>query len=179
MKALATALLLLLSACTGMGDGRPPPSTVPSVDLQRYLGTWYEIARFPNRFQDGGNRRCEATSATYAARPDGRIAVTNRCVDAGAGGVERIAQGQAYAVPGTGDAKLRVSFFWPFYGDYWVIALDPDYRWAVVGSPGRDYLWVLSRTPAMSPGDYAGAVSAAAGEGFEVARLQPTPQPGR
>jgi apolipoprotein D and lipocalin family protein len=90
-----------------------------------------------------------------------------------------VATATAYAVEGSGNARLRVTFFWPFYGDYWVIGLDPDSRWAVVGSPGRDYLWVLSRTPALPASDYAAAVAAAAAQGFDVARLQPTPQRGR
>ena len=153
--------------------------TVPAVDLSRYLGTWYEIARFPNTFQDGRGRNCVATTATYALRPDGQVAVTNRCLDANAGNAEAIATGSAYAVAGGNNARLRVTFFWPFYGDYWVIGLDPEYRWAVVGAPRRDYLWILSRTPAMTPGDYAQAVAAAAGQGFDVARLQPTPQQAR
>jgi apolipoprotein D and lipocalin family protein len=85
-----------------------------------------------------------------------------------------MAEGRAYAVEGSGGARLRVSFFWPFYGDYWVVGLSPDYRWAVVGSPGRDYLWLLSRTPAMAPGDYDAAVAIARREGFDTSRLRPT-----
>jgi apolipoprotein D and lipocalin family protein len=179
MRAALLSLLLLLGACATEQATRPPVQTVAAVDLQRYLGTWYEIARFPNSFQDGRGRRCVETTATYGLRPDGQVSVTNRCLDAGDGGRETVATATAYAVEGSGNARLRVTFFWPFYGDYWVIGLDPDYRWAVVGSPGRDYLWVLSRTPEMSSGDYAAAVGAAAAQGFDVARLQPTPQRGR
>jgi apolipoprotein D and lipocalin family protein len=178
MRRLACLLLLLLGACA-TAPGRMTPNTVAAVDLERYQGRWYEIARFPNSFQDGGGRRCEATTAEYAARPDGTVSVVNRCLDAGAGGRERVAEGSAYAVPGSGNARLRVSFFWPFYGDYWVLGLDPDYRWALVGAPGRDYLWILSRTPRMAAADYAEAVAIARAEGFEVLRLQPTPQPAR
>jgi len=178
MKRLVVLALLLLGACATPPAG-PPVQTVAAVDLNRYLGTWYEIARLPNSFQDGGTRRCIETTATYALRPDGQIGVTNRCLDAGAGGQEAVATARAYAVEGSGNAKLRVTFFWPFYGDYWVIGLDPDYRWAVVGAPGRNFLWILSRTPVMSAGDYAAAVGTAAAQGFEVARLQPTPQQAR
>jgi apolipoprotein D and lipocalin family protein len=178
MRRLALLALLLAGACAATPP-RAPVQTVATVDLQRYLGTWYEIARFPNSFQDGRGRRCIETTATYALRPDGQISVANRCLDAAEGNRETIANGTAYPVEGSGNARLRVSFFWPFYGDYWVIALDPDYRWAVVGAPGRDYLWVLSRTPALSAGDYAAAVAAAAAQGFEIARLQPTPQRAR
>ena len=174
----ALLLLLLLGACA-TEPPRTPVRTVEAVDLQRYAGTWYEIARFPNSFQDGRGRRCEETTATYALRPDGQVAVTNRCLDAADGGREIVATATAYAVEGSNNARLRVTFFWPFYGDYWVIGLDRDYRWAVVGAPGRDYLWVLARTPALSAGDYAAAVGAAAEQGFDIERLQPTPQRGR
>lgn len=173
-------LLLLLAGCAiPVERPRPPVETVQGVDLQRYAGTWYEIARFPNWFQDGRGRRCIDTVASYTLRPNGQVGVTNRCRDAADGGREIVATGTAYAVEGSGNAKLRVTFFWPFYGDYWVIGLDPDYRWAVVGAPGRDYLWILSRGPVMGAGDYAAAVGAAAAQGFDVERLQPTPQDGR
>jgi apolipoprotein D and lipocalin family protein len=169
---------LLLAGCATQ-PALPPVQTVPSVELDRYLGTWFEIARLPNSFQDGRGRRCIATTASYAARPEGQIAVTNRCLDAADENREVVATATAYPVEGSGNAKLRVTFFWPFYGDYWVIGLDPDYRWAVVGGPDRDYLWVLSRTPVMAAGDYAQAVAIAAAQGFDVERLQPTPQPSR
>ena len=109
-------------------------------------------------------------------RPDGRIGVRNRCRNAAAGGAEREAEATAYAVEGSDGARLRVSFFWPFHGDYWVIGLDPGYRWAVVGDPERKYLWILSRTPAMRAADHAEAVAIARAQGFPVERLQPTPQ---
>jgi len=173
MKAATAALLLALTACVAP-PGPDAPATVPAVDLTRYLGTWHEIARLPNRFQDG-SRVCEAVTATYTARPDGRIGVLNRCEDQG---VERSAAGQAYAIEGSGNARLRVSFFWPFFGDYWVIGLDPDYRWAVVGNPDRDYLWILSRTPVMAPADRAMAEGIARAQGFPLDKLRVTRQPG-
>jgi apolipoprotein D and lipocalin family protein len=169
IRRLLLALPLLLAACA-KPPASPPPATVASVDLARYAGTWHEVARFPNSFQDRPGRECRATTATYTARPDGTIGVVNRCQDLR--GEEQVATGSAYAVDGSGNAKLRVTFFWPFYGDYWVIGLDPDYRWAVVGAPGRNFLWVLSRTAAMSEADYAVAVAIARAQGFEVARLR-------
>ncbi|WP_439595206.1 lipocalin family protein [Falsiroseomonas sp.] len=172
MKRALVAVLLLLGACATAPD-RPPVATVPQVDLARYAGTWFEISRIPNSFQDGP-RGCTHTTATYTPRPDGRVGVVNRCLDNA--GAPRLAEGEAYVVEGSGNAKLRVSFFWPFYGDYWVIGLDPGYRWAVVGAPGRDYLWILSRRPALAPGYYAEAVGIAAAQGFVVSRLQTTPQ---
>jgi len=162
-------LLTLLAGCAAPAPTADTPRTVAAVDLQRYLGVWHEVTRFPNRFQDGGGKRCTEVTATYTAREDGQIGVENRCMDRGE---ERIVRGRAYAVEGSNNARLRVTFFWPFYGDYWVIGLDPDYRWVVVGAPGRDYLWVLSRTPEMAPGDYARAVELARAQGFDVGKLQ-------
>jgi apolipoprotein D and lipocalin family protein len=176
-RAILLAALLLAGCATP--PARPPVQTVPEVDLTRYLGTWFEIARLPNSFQDGRGRRCTGTTASYAARPEGGIAVANRCLDAADDNREVTATGSAYAVEGSGNARLRVTFFWPFYGDYWVIGLDPDYRWAVVGAPGREYLWILSRTPVMAEGDRAQALATAAAQGFDLDRLQPTPQPSR
>lgn len=168
IRRLVLILPLLFAACAKAPEG-PPPATVASVDLSRYAGTWHEIARFPNSFQDG-RRACTNTTATYTGRPDGTVGVVNRCRNAQ--GEEVTATASAYAVEGSGNAKLRVTFFWPFYGDYWVIGLDPEYRWAVVGAPGRNYLWVLSRTAEMSEADYAAAVEVARGQGFEVGRLR-------
>ncbi|HYF06611.1 MAG TPA: lipocalin family protein [Acetobacteraceae bacterium] len=175
-RAALAALFVLVASCAGvtMGD-RPPPATVGQVDLSRYAGTWYEIARLPTSFQDGPNRRCEDVTATYIPRPDGTLSVVNRCRDAANGGQERVAEGIARpASPGSD--RLRVSFFWPFFGDYWVIGLDPEYRWAVVGGPDRDYLWILSRTPDMPAGAYAAAREIARREGYDVSRLAITRQ---
>ena len=145
--------------------------TVAAVDLARYLGTWHEVARYPNRFEDGSGLDCRNVTAEYARRPDGDISVVNRCTNA-VNGEAKEARGHAYAVAGANNARLRVSFFWPFYGDYWVLGLDPGYRWAVVGAPGRDYLWVLSRTPAMSEADYAAALATARAQGFDLGRVK-------
>lgn len=173
------ALALLLGGCAAFTPTQPAPGlpqTVAAVDVPRYLGTWYEAARFPVSFQDGATVRCEDVTAVYSPRPDGRIDVVNTCRNALAGGAIRSASAIATPVPGSGNARLRVAFFWPFHGDYWVIGLDPDYRWAVVGGPGRNYLWVLSRTPAMADADFARALEAARAQGFDVARLQRTAQ---
>jgi apolipoprotein D and lipocalin family protein len=175
-RALLIAVLALLSACMSTPSAFAPV-TVPAVDLNRYAGRWYEIARYPNRFQDGSRGICEGTTATYSLRADGQVSVVNRCVaKTNEGQVERVANGVAYALPNSGNARLRVSFFWPFYGDYWVIGLDPDYRWAVVGSPGRDYLWILSRESVMPAGAYLQALEIARRAGFDTAKLQVSPQ---
>jgi len=177
LRTLLLALPLILLGCAGTPPaGAPRP--VAAVDPDRYHGTWYEIARLPMFAQDGPGIACEEVTATYTARPDGRIGVLNRCVNALDGDAPRGVPGRAYAVEGSNDARLRVSFLWPFHADYWVIGLDPDYRWAVVGEPRRRYLWILSRTPAMAPEDYAQAVAIARTQGYDLTGLRTTRQRG-
>jgi apolipoprotein D and lipocalin family protein len=151
----------------------PTLQTVPHVDLERYLGTWYDIASFPQRFQKG----CTATTATYTLRPDGELEVLNRCRKGSLHGKEDSARGRARVVdPGT-NAKLEVSFFRPFWGDYWIIDLGSNYEYAVVGHPSRDYLWILSRTPTMDAAVYEGILARLRAQGYAVERLQRTLQP--
>ncbi|MCX6930439.1 MAG: lipocalin family protein [Verrucomicrobia bacterium] len=154
-------------------DSLPSMQVMPSVDLARYAGKWYEIARLPNRFQ----RDCVAnTTATYTVRPDGKITVLNECRSAD--GRVKSAKGTARVADAKGpNTKLKVSFFWPFSGNYWIIDLDPDYRWAVIGEPGRDYLWILSREPRLDEGLYTRIVERAKQQGYEVARVMKTAQP--
>jgi apolipoprotein D and lipocalin family protein len=145
----------------------PPLQTVAHVDLSRYLGTWYEIASFPQRFQRG----CTASTATYTLRADGDIDVLNRCRQGSVNGPEKSARGRARVVDRATNAKLEVSFFRPFWGDYWIIDLSDDYSYAVVGHPGRDYLWILSRTPTMAEATYQSIVARLVGQGYETSRL--------
>lgn len=159
----------------------PPLGTVAHVDLGRYVGTWYEIAAFPQRFQRG----CTATMAIYTLRPDGDLDVLNRCRKGSLEGEEKSARGRARVVDRATNAKLEVSFFRPFWGDYWIIDLAGDYSHAVVGHPGRDYLWILARTPAMDEATYQGIVTRLQAQGYETSRLVrtlqsaiPTPAPG-
>jgi apolipoprotein D and lipocalin family protein len=143
---------------------QPPVTSVPAVDLARYVGKWYEIAAFPMYFQ----RNCVGdTTAEYTLRPDGEVTVDNRCRTASAG---EHASGRAWAVEGTGNAQLKVSFFWPFRSDYWVIGLDGDYRWAVVGNPNRKYLWVLSRTPTLDEATWQAIDARIAAAGYDRAK---------
>lgn len=164
--------ILLASFSVGASAQEKPLEVVPSVDLARYAGKWYEIARLPNRFQ----RDCSGNvTATYTLRPDGKIQVLNQCTDKS--GKVKSARGTARLVGGREpNTKLKVSFFWPFRGDYWIIDLDPDYRWAVVGEPRRRYLWVLSREPQMSEETYEAIVRRAAEKDFDVSRLIRTAQ---
>lgn len=173
------ALVLLLGGCAALVPTQPAPGlpqTVAGVDVPRYLGTWFEVARLPVSFQDGPGVRCADVTAVYSPRPDGRIEVVNTCRNALAGGAIRSASAVATAVEGSNNARLRVAFFWPFHGDYWVIGLDPEYRWAVVGAPSRNVLWVLSRTTVMAEADFSRAVEIARGQGFDVGRLVRTEQ---
>jgi apolipoprotein D and lipocalin family protein len=175
---LITSLMgaLLLVGCgtsTTVRLGLPPLQTVPHVDLPRYLGHWYEIAAFPQSFQRG----CTASTATYSLRDDGDIDVLNRCRDGSLEGEVRQAKGRARVVDRATNAKLEVSFFRPFWGDYWVVDLGADYEYAVVGHPGRDYLWILSRTPTMDAAVYDGILARLRAQGYEVERLHRTLQP--
>lgn len=172
--ALAAALLAGCATTTTERLKLPPLKAVEQVELGRYLGTWYEIAAFPQRFQRG----CTASTATYALRADGQIDVLNRCRKDRLDGEEKVAAGLARVVDAKSNAKLEVSFFRPFWGAYWILELGGDYQYAVVGHPSRDYLWILSRTPAMEPAVYQAIVSRLADQGYETSRLVKTLQPG-
>jgi apolipoprotein D and lipocalin family protein len=152
-----------------------PLEVVPKVDLARYAGKWYEVARLPNRFQ----RDCAGdTSATYSLRPDGKIKVVNECRKAD--GKVKQATGTARLAAKEGpNTKLKVTFFWPFSGDYWIIGLDPDYRWAAIGEPSRRYFWVLSRTPSMDEATLRKVLEDARRQGYDLSTLLRTPQSGR
>lgn len=157
---------------------KPEVRTVVSVSLDRYIGKWYEVARFPNRFQT----QCTGdVTAEYQKRGDGRIDVTNRCRKADRAFKEAI--GVARIVDTGSNTKLKVRFApawlsWVpmVWGDYWIIGLAQDYSYAVVGEPGREYLWILSRTPNMSGESYQAALKQAAEQGFDVTKLQRTKQ---
>lgn len=176
-RALTLPLVLcaaLSAACstTTTRLGLPPLQTVKSVDLNRYTGTWYEIASFPQRFQKG----CSNTTATYRLREDGEIDVVNRCTKADEDGKIDTANGRARVVDPKDPTKLEVSFFRPFWGDYWIIDLGDNYNYAVVGHPSRDYLWILSREPKMDPELYATIVRRLKDNGYETERLVRTLQ---
>jgi apolipoprotein D and lipocalin family protein len=169
--ALAGLLLAFGAAGCGLLRGGPPLEVADDVELGRYLGTWYEIASFEGvRFQEG----CTGTTADYGRRDDGRIEVVNRCVrDGELDAVRGIARRADEDGPA---AKLEVSFFRPFWGDYWILAVDES-RYALVGTPSRGYLWVLAREPDLDPAIYDRLVGIAEARGFDVSRLRRTPQP--
>jgi len=164
MKALALALLLVLAGCTGL-----PPGVTPVTDFQaeRYLGTWYEIARLDHSFERGMSR----VTAQYTRRDDGGIDVLNRgWVDADKAWKE--ARGKAYFVEGADTGHLKVSFFGPFYGAYGIFELDrPDYRYALVSGPDTSYLWLLARSPTLDAATQSRLIARAAALGFDTRRL--------
>jgi apolipoprotein D and lipocalin family protein len=142
---------------------------VPHVDLAKYLGKWYEIAHLPAKFQEG----CSETTATYTLSEDGKISVLNECKR---NGKIKQAKGKAKVVDKATGAKLKVTFFWPFYGDYWIIKLGENYDYSVVGTPNRKYLWILSRTPNMDSKLFSELTEFAKSKGFDVNRLIMTSQ---
>lgn len=134
-KLLFLVGFILFTGCTTQ---QVPLKTVEHVDVQKYMGTWYEIARYEQFFEKG----CSDINATYSLQSDGKIGVLNQCIKDGK--LNR-AEGRAYAVD-TSNSKIKVSFFWPFYGDYWIVMLGDKYEYAVIGEPSRKYFWILSRT---------------------------------
>ena len=170
-KLLPLFLLFPLAACDEAETSTL--QAVPTVDVDAYMGTWYEIANFPMRFQEG----CTGTTATYALAGD-QVSVINRCFKDSLDGKETVANGRARIVDTESNAKLEVSFFGPFWGDYWIIDLADDYSYAVVGHPDRSYLWILSRTPQMDPRVYEGIVQRLKDEsGYDLSPLTVTEQP--
>ncbi len=177
--AIALAAAAMLEPFTARAQSGAPVRTVASVDLNRYAGDWFEIARFPNWFQ----RQCVGdVRASYARRPDGQLDVLNRCRTADgeteARGIARIVDQKTFAKLKVRFAPAWLSWLPVIWGDYWVIGLAPDYSWAVVGDPDRKYLWILARAPRLDDESLAAARAAARDNGFDVGRLVPTPQKG-
>lgn len=173
----AFILLVFVSSISMMSfsDSKPRElTTVPRVDLSRYVGRWFEYARYPNRFE----RDCDRdVTAHYTRLENGVIEVVNSCIQAD--GKPKVSKGKAKVVDERTNAKLKVTFFWPFYGDYWIIDLDPHYRWVVVGEPRRKYLWVLTRLPQMDPAEYAAITQRLAAKGYDASKLVKVKQTAR
>lgn len=166
------------SAQNAPATSSDPLTTIPSLDVPRYMGTWYEIAKYPNRFQ----KQCVAdTRAQYSPMEDGRVKVVNRCrvengqVDEASGVARQVGPGSS--------PKLEVRFapawlsFLPFvWGNYWVIDLDEQYQLAAVSEPKREYLWILSRTPKVDPAIYNALMARLQQKGFDPGKLQVSKQ---
>jgi apolipoprotein D and lipocalin family protein len=169
---LITFLTFIAYAAVAVEVRKDELEVVQSVDLTRYAGRWYEIARLPNSFQ----KKCaDSVTANYTMREDGKIEVINRCRKAS--GEYATAQGEAKIVDKKTNAKLKVTFFWPFYGDYWILDLGPNYEYAVVGDPDRKYLWILSRSPRMDEALYQQLLQNMAAKGFNTEMMIRTSQP--
>ncbi len=177
---LILMLALPLVACMSGGESSGPPlQTITSLDVPRYLGTWYEITKYPNRFQE----KCVSdTSANYTAEPDGRLKVVNRCKMANGEFAEAV--GDAYQGGGSTSPKLKVRFapswlsFLPMvWGNYWVIDIDKNYQLAAVSEPTRQYLWILSRTPTIDSPTYEAILARLKAAGFDLTRLEKPAEP--
>ncbi|MGJ9419080.1 lipocalin family protein [Massilia sp. CMS3.1] len=182
-KSAIAPLLMVISLNASSADAPPadapkPLATIAVLDVPRYMGTWYEIAKFPNRFQ----KKCVGfTTAKYSALADGTLQVVNRCRIANGETEEAI--GAARQVGGADSPRLKVRFaptilsFLPMvWGDYWVVDLDPGYQLAAVSEAKREYLWILSRSPKVDTASYAALVASLARQGLDVSRLVPTKQ---
>jgi apolipoprotein D and lipocalin family protein len=178
MRRLAVAISAMGVAAMSTLQASSPVRSIAAVNLTRYAGKWYEIARYPNSFQ----RQCAGdVTAEYTLEPSGRIRVVNRCRKAD--GTMDSAEGVAKRTPGAPDSQLKVrfapavfSFIPAVWGDYWIIGLAPDYSYAVVGDPSRKYLWILSRTPRLENAAYDTALEMVKSNGFDPNRLERTKQ---
>ncbi len=146
--------------------------TVAQVDLKKYSGLWYEIALYPNTFEKG----CNCTTAEYIITDKDYVKVINRCRKGGVNGKESMIEGKAFIVKGSNNTKLKVQFFWPFRGSYWIIGLADDYSWAVVSHPNRKYLWILSRTPQLQDGVYEKILLLIKEKGLDPTKIKLTTQ---
>jgi apolipoprotein D and lipocalin family protein len=175
MRAMVLLGCVVVTGCASTTERLklPPLTSVEKVELSRYLGTWYEVASFPQSFQ----KDCTGTTANYTLRDDGDIRVENRCRKKSLDGPEDTAVGIARVVDKVTNSRLEVSFFRPFWGAYWIIDLAEDYSYAVVGHPGRDYLWILSRTPTLPDEVYQGILRRLEAKSYPLDRLNRTAQP--
>lgn len=176
--AVAAHLCMVPSARADTTQAPPAPlSPIATLDVARYMGTWHEVARYPNVFQ----RRCAAdTSARYTLLPDGRVEVLNRCRNAEGEMIEALGEARQQGAADSPRLKVRFAPAWlswlPLvWGDYWVIDLDEAYQLVAVSEPGRDYLWVLSRTPQVAPAAYDALLTRLAAQGFDLKRLERSP----
>ena len=167
---------LSLSGCAAVFSKHPVgnsavPQPAKPVELSRYLGRWYELARYEQGFQ----KDCDGVTADYSLRDDGKIAVLNRCRKPD--GKISEAKGRAKVVDTATGSKLKVSFFGPFYGDYWVLDRADDYSWAIVGEPSGRYLWILSREAVPGKAKLDALIARAAALGYDTAMIRVTAQP--
>ncbi len=169
------SLLIAVSIIAGTGCSQAQnkmnkidKTTVQELDLDKYLGKWYEIARYPHRFE----KDLQGVTATYSMRPDGKIKVLNQGYQGSVDGPKSIAVGKAKRNKNGIPSQFRVSFFWIFYADYFVLELEPNYQWALVGSSSDDFLWILSRSSKMDESTYHHILQLARDRGYDLTNLQ-------
>lgn len=165
-KPIAIMILTLLSSCKTTSH----LNAVKEVDIEKYQGLWYEIAKYPNRFQ----RNCLSSTATYSIHEKGYLIVENRCKKKSPEGKNGYIKGKAFPVKNSNNSKLKVQFFWPFKANYWIIDLDPNYQWAVVSEPKRNYLWILARYPKMDENTYQTILHKLKENGFAIEKIEKT-----
>jgi len=161
-------MILISIIMAGLFSGNPSNDlpTVEKVDLNRYAGLWYEIARLPNSFE----KDLQCVTAEYTLKPNGKVEVLNKGFSTKKGAYKS-SKGRAWVPDNTYPGRLKVSFFWPFAGDYYIISLDADYRYALVGDPGRKYLWILSRTKKLDDSLYSSLIETARSKGFDTDQM--------
>ena len=169
---ILTVCFLFNSCKVEMKDRKIDKTTVTELDLGKYMGTWYEIARYPHKFEKG----LVGVTATYSLLPDGKITVVNQGYKNSLNGELSVARGKAKLPDKSQPGKLKVSFFWIFYADYFVLDLDPGYQWAVIGSSSDNYLWILSRSPQMDEALYYQLIEKIRNRGYDLNRLEKVPQ---
>jgi apolipoprotein D and lipocalin family protein len=173
MKTIGVSLIFLtimsLASCSATED---IPKTVSKVDLKKYAGKWYEIAKFPNSFQ----KNCFCSTAEYTLTDKDYVKVFNACRKGGLNGKATSITGKAFPVVGSDNTKLRVQFFWPFRADYWIVGLADDYSWAAVSGSSRKYLWILSRSNQMDEAVYQQVLMFLRENGFDLSLLERTQQ---
>lgn len=178
MKNILAMAILMTSAAAIGAQTRPELKTVASVDINKYSGKWYEIAKYPNKFQ----KQCVGnTTATYSLKPNGKIEVLNECLTKD--GTVDVAKGEAKIADKATNAKLKVRFapkflsFLPMvWGDYWIMDLEPNYEYVVIGEPKREYFWILSRKPEMDDATFQAILRNAEEQGFNPAKVERSPQ---
>ena len=162
-------MFVAIISCYPLAFAKKDLQTVKYVDIKRYMGKWYEIASFPQKFQDG----CSCTTAEYSLNDNGTVTVKNSCNKELN---RKVAIATAYVKDKETNAKLAVEFYPPFKGKYWIIDLADDYSYAVVGHPNRKYLWILSRNKTISDELYTAIIARASEKGFDISKLNKTMQ---
>jgi apolipoprotein D and lipocalin family protein len=162
-----TQFILIAIMIFSTANSQKVPSVVSTVDLNKYKGDWFEIARLPNYFE----RKLKCTSASYALRPDGKITVINKGHYITDPQKSTSAKGDAWIPDKNSPAKLKVQFFWPFSGDYWIMYLDQDYKYVLVGDPAHKYLWILCREKKLEEATYKMLLQKAIYNGYDVTSI--------